>query len=64
MNEKKYKSSFENINVSDDVLNKVISKAVLIQEQKNRKRTKHLKFLIPIAAIFAASVITVTAHHI
>ncbi|MDP4181253.1 MAG: hypothetical protein Q8942_09195 [Bacillota bacterium] len=56
-----YKSSFNNINVSEDALNELISKAVHIEERKRRNKSKYSKFLIPVTAIFAASVITVTA---
>lgn len=61
MNKKLYKSSFNDITVSEDILNEVISKAVLIQDKKTGKPAKYTKLLILAAAFFATSAITVTA---
>lgn len=61
MNDKIYKSSLNNITVSEDVLNEVISKAVLLQDKKAGKPVKYSRLIILAAAILATSVITVTA---
>ncbi len=61
MNDKIYKSTFNNITVSEDVLNDVISKAELLRGKNTCKPQKHTRFLIITAAVFATSVITVTA---
>ncbi len=61
MNEKEYKNSFNKISVSEDVINNLISKAVLIQDKKTSNLAKYSKFIIIATAIIATSIITVSA---
>jgi hypothetical protein len=61
MDKELYKSSFKNINVSEKAVNEVITKACLLQDVKSRKNRKRLKLYIPVAAILAVSIITVSA---
>ncbi len=61
MDKNLYKSSFNDINVSQDVIDKVISAESKMRNAGKQKRSVSLRFFVPLAAILSASVITVSA---
>lgn len=61
MNRAIYKSSFKNIAVSDNTINEVMLKANLYKGGQTHKRRSFTKIMIPVTALIAASIITVTA---